>query len=62
MQHAIERHRATAKIDRETSRVDRAISNSADKVANINPICLRFKIQNQVVRLKWDIDALHVYS
>jgi hypothetical protein len=57
MRHAIERQRATLNIDRatfdrENSRVDRVISNIADKVADINPICLQFKIQNQVVRLK----------
>jgi hypothetical protein len=48
--NSIERYKAIAKIDwttfdRATSRVDRAISNFVDKVANINPICLRFKIQ-----------------
>jgi hypothetical protein len=47
-------------IDRATSRADRAISNTAEKVADINPICLRFNIQNQVVQLKWYIDTLHL--
>jgi hypothetical protein len=58
--YSIEQHSATAKINRPTSRVDREISNIADKVADINPIFLQFKIQNQVVRLKWDIDSLHL--
>lgn len=49
-----------ATFDQATSRVDQAISNIADKVVDMNPICWRFKIQNQVVRLKWDIEALHL--
>jgi len=49
-----------AKVDQATSRVDRAISNLTDKVADINLIFMRFKIQTQVVRLIEDVNIYFV--